>query len=91
MAAAAFSSFPGRGCGGGWGLLRADEDVLDEQPQYPLAFFGAGGGGFAAQLGEEAFEVVGELEVGVPVGRLGVEGSTAGRRPSQISRLIRPA
>jgi hypothetical protein len=41
-------------------LLRADEDVFDEQPQYALARFGAGGGGAAAQLGEEAFQVIGE-------------------------------
>ena len=32
-----------------------------------------GGGGAAAQLGEEALEVVGEFEVGVAVGGLGVE------------------
>ena len=36
-------------------LLRADEDVLDEQPQDALAFFDGGGGGVAVQLGEEAF------------------------------------
>ena len=52
----------------------ADEDVLDEQPQYPLAVFDGGGGGVATQLGEEAFQVAGEGEVGVPVGGLGVEG-----------------
>jgi len=55
-------------------LVRADEDVLDEQPQDALAVFDGGGGGVAAQLGEEAFQVVSELEVGVPVGGLGVEG-----------------
>ena len=55
-------------------LLRADEDVLDEQAQHPLAVFGAGGGGAAAQPAQEAFQVVGELEVGVAVGGLGVEG-----------------
>ena len=33
-----------------------------------------GGIGAAAQLGEEAFEVVSELEVGVTVGCLGVDG-----------------
>ena len=36
-------------------FLRADEDVLDEQPQDALAVFDGGGGGVAAQLGEEAF------------------------------------
>jgi hypothetical protein len=53
-------------------LLGSDEDVFDEQPQDALPLGGAGGGGLAAQLGEEAVEVVGELEVGVPVGGLGV-------------------
>jgi hypothetical protein len=55
-------------------LLGADEDVFDEQPQHPLAVFDGGGGCVAAQLGEEAFQVAGEGEVGVPVGGLGVEG-----------------
>jgi hypothetical protein len=59
-------------------LLRADEDVLDEQPQDALAVFDGGGGGVAAQLGEEAFQVIGELEIGVPVGGLGVEGVDLG-------------
>src|SRR5260370_29083809 len=49
-------------------LLGSDQDVLDEQAQHPLAFFGAGGAGVAAQLGEEAVEVIGELEVGLAVG-----------------------
>ena len=39
--------------------FRADEDVLDEQPQDALAFFDGGGGGVALQLGEEAFQVIG--------------------------------
>src|SRR6266581_1973443 len=55
-------------------LFRADEDVLDQQPQHVLAFGDGGGLGFAAQLAEESFQVVSELEVGVPVGGLGVEG-----------------
>jgi len=69
----------GAGCAGAGGdavpdgdLLRADEDVLDEQPQDALAVFD--GGGVAAQLGEEAFQVAGELDAGVTVGGLGVEG-----------------
>jgi hypothetical protein len=37
------------------------------------ALVDAGGCGVAAQLGEEAVQVVGELEVGVAVGGLGVE------------------
>src|SRR6267154_6456803 len=56
-------------------LLRADEDVLDEQPQDALAVLDGGGGGVAAQLGEEAFQVAGEGEAGLPVGGLGVEGA----------------
>ncbi len=59
-------------------LLRADEDVLDEQPQHPLAVLDGSGGGVAAELGEEAFQVIGEPEVGVPVGGLGVEGIDLG-------------
>src|SRR6516164_7160876 len=55
-------------------LLGSDEDVLDQQPEHFLAFFGAGGGGAAVQPGEEAVDVVGEFEVGVAVGGLGVEG-----------------
>src|SRR5271170_1893091 len=55
-------------------FLRADEDVLDEKPQDALAVFDGGGGGVAAELGEKAFQVIGEGEVGVPVGGPGVEG-----------------
>ncbi|ROO59796.1 hypothetical protein EDC02_1633 [Micromonospora sp. Llam0] len=55
-------------------LLGSDEDVLDEQSQDVLAFFDFGSVGPVAELGEEAFEVVGEFEVGVAVGGLGVEG-----------------
>ena len=59
-------------------VLGADEDVLDEQPQDPLAVFDGGGGGVAAELGEEPLQVIGELEVGVAVGGLGVEGIDLG-------------
>src|ERR1019366_4831627 len=73
-------------------LLGADEDVFDEQPQYPLAFFDGGGGGGAVQLGEEAFQVVGELEVGVPVGCLCVEGvdlpAQAGFSGAQVRHAV---
>src|SRR3954451_16924369 len=51
-------------------LLRADENVLDEQLQHALAFFDGGDLGVGVQLGEEAFEVGGELEVGPAVGEL---------------------
>ena len=74
VAAAAGCRSPGGDAVPDGDFLRADEDVFDEQPQDPLAVFDGGGGGVAAQLGEEAVQVVGELEVGVPVGGLGVEG-----------------
>src|SRR5437773_4236690 len=53
-------------------LLWPDEDVLDEQLEDPAALAGAGGGCLAAQLGQEAFQVAGELEVGIAVGGLGL-------------------
>src|SRR6516225_2669701 len=49
-------------------LLGSDEDVFDQQPQYALAVFDGGLGGAGAQPGQEAFQVVGEFEVGVAVG-----------------------
>lgn len=52
----------------------SDEDVFDEQPQHPVAFFDAGVLGLVAELGEEAFEVGGEFEVDLLVGELAVEG-----------------
>ena len=55
-------------------LLGADEDVFDQQPQDTLTVFHGGCRGTGAQLGEETFQVIRELEVGVPVGGLGVEG-----------------
>jgi hypothetical protein len=74
----AWAAWPGGNAVPDGDLLRADEDVLDEQPQDALAVFDGGGGGVAAQLGEEAFQVIGELEIGVPVGGLGVEGVDLG-------------
>ena len=74
VAAAAAGLFPDRDAVADGDLVRADEDVLDQQPQHPPAVVSAGGGGAGAQPGEEAFQVVGELEVGVAVGGLGVEG-----------------
>src|SRR5664280_447191 len=55
-------------------LVGADEDVFDEQAQDSLAFFDGRSAGLGAQSGEEAFEVVGEFEVDLPVGELAVEG-----------------
>ncbi|MFC5204138.1 reverse transcriptase domain-containing protein [Streptomyces kaempferi] len=49
-------------------LLGADEHVLDEESQDALALGNLGAFGVVVELGEEAFEVVGKLEVGVPVG-----------------------
>ncbi len=48
----------------------SNEDLLDEQAQNPLSLRdGRGVRGFR-QPGEEAFEVLGELEVGVAVDEL---------------------
>src|SRR6266581_1525000 len=69
------ASFPDRDSVPDGDLPGADEDVLDQQPQHPLAFFDGGGSGVAAQRGEEALQVVGELEVGITVSGLGVEGA----------------
>jgi hypothetical protein len=69
----------------------SDEDVLDEEPQDALAFFDSGGGGISAELGEEAFEVAGELEVGVPVGGLGVDGVDLAAEVSFACAQVRDA
>ena len=74
MAAAAAGWFPDGDAVADGDLLGADEDVLDDGAQDPLAVLDGGGGGAAAEPGEEALEVAGELEVGVAVGGLGVEG-----------------
>ena len=55
-------------------FLGPDEDVLDDGAQDALAVLGGGGGGALAEPGEETLEVAGELQVGVAVGGLGVEG-----------------
>ena len=55
-------------------LFWADEDVLDEYPHDALAFVDVAGGGRAAQAGQEGVQVVGELEVDLLVGGLGVQG-----------------
>lgn len=54
-------------------LVGSDEDVFDEQPEDALAFFDGGDLGLGVELGEEAFEVGGEFEVGLAVSELGVE------------------
>ena len=74
MVAAAAGWFPDRDAVADGDFLGSDEDVLDDGAQDALALLGGGPGGVAAELFEEALEVVGELEVGVTVGGLGVEG-----------------
>jgi hypothetical protein len=54
-------------------LVWADEDIVDEQAQDTLALGHVSVVGVAAELGEEAFQVIGEFEVGVAVGELGVQ------------------
>ncbi len=55
-------------------LLGSDEDVLDQEPQDPLAFRDGGGVGCPAELAEEAGQVLGEFEVGTVVGGLRFDG-----------------
>ena len=55
-------------------LVGSDEDILDEEPQDSLALGDRRGSGLVTEAGEEVFEVVGEGEVDVSVGELGVEG-----------------
>src|ERR1022692_2576050 len=72
-------------------FLWSDEDVFDEQPQDALAFFDGGGGGAGVQPGEEAFEVAGELEVGVAVGELGFQGAALGAEVRLAGAQVRHA
>ncbi len=59
----------------------SDEDVLDDGAQDALPVLDGGGGGAAAEPGEEAFGVAGGAEVGVAVGGLDVEGGDLLFRP----------
>ena len=54
-------------------LVGSDENVFDEQSQHALAFVNGGQFGLGVELGEKAFEVGGELEIGLAVGELVVE------------------
>jgi len=74
VVAAAAGWFPDRDAVADGDLLGSDEDVLDDGAQDALAVLDGGGGGAAAEPGKESLEVAGELEVGVAVGGLGVEG-----------------
>ena len=70
-------------------LLRADKDVLDEEPQDALALWDAGAAGAGSQLGEESFQVIGEFEVGVLVGELGVQGIELAAQVSLAGTQVR--
>jgi hypothetical protein len=74
VVAAAAGWLPGGDAVADGEFLGSDEDVLDERAQDPLLVLDGGGGRVLLQAGEEALEVVGEPEVGVAVGGLGVEG-----------------
>jgi hypothetical protein len=70
-------------------LLRADKDVFDEEPQDALALWDTGATGAGSQLGEESFQVVGELEVGLLVGELGVQGIELATQVSLAGTQVR--
>src|SRR5215213_2947975 len=55
-------------------LVGPDKDILDKEPQDSLALGDRRGSGLVTEAGKEVFEVVGELEVDLSVGELGVEG-----------------
>src|SRR6266536_4316900 len=74
VAGAGRASFPCRDPVPDGDLLGSDEDVLDQQPEHALALLDGARGGAGAVLDEEAFQAVGELEVGLAVGELGIEG-----------------
>jgi hypothetical protein len=54
-------------------VVAADEYFADDEPQDPLAFFVVELVEAVVEAGEEAFEVLGELEVGLVVDQLRVE------------------
>ena len=56
----------------------ADEDLLDQQAEHPLALWDRGRFSAAAQPRQEAFKVLGELQVGRLVDELGVQGVDLG-------------
>jgi len=70
-------------------LLGSDEDVLDEQTQHALLLRDVGGVGAGAQAGQEAYEVVGELEVDLPVRLLGVQGVDLGAQAGFSGTQVR--
>ena len=74
VVAAAAGWFPDRDAVADGEFVGSDEDVLDDGAQDALAVFGGSGGRAGTEAGEEALEVAGQLEVGVAVGGLRVEG-----------------
>jgi hypothetical protein len=72
-------------------LLGADEDVFDEQAQDALALGHGGGVRALVEAGEEAFEVVGEFEVDLAVGELGVQGVDLGAQAGLAAAQVRDA
>src|SRR6188472_616728 len=72
-------------------LFWADEDVLDEYPHDALAFVDVAGGGRAAQAGQEGVQVVGELEVGLLIGGLGVQGFQLAAQAGLTGAQVRQA
>jgi hypothetical protein len=58
--------------------LGTDEDLPDEQAQHPLPLGDRGGVGAVAQPCQEALQGLGELQVGLLVDELGVEGVELG-------------
>ena len=66
-------AFPDRDAVSDGDLLRADEDVLDEQSEHPLALLHRGDLGIGVELSEKTLQIGGEGEVGLTVGELGIE------------------
>jgi len=57
-----------------------DEYLFDDAAQHLLAGFDGGGVGSFAESGKESVEILRELEVGLPVEELGLEGVEVCRR-----------
>jgi hypothetical protein len=66
-------AFPDRDTVPDGDLVGSDENVFDKQPQHALTFSNGGQHGLGMELGKEALEVGGELEISLAVGELVVE------------------